>query len=97
MANIRILVVADKSMSDVDDDIGVAHLPGGTCSGYETLCGACDTDRAYKDSVGRVTCKGCLDMARSVMENMTDAEIKELRPKRRKRRVVGVGEETCQK
>ena len=92
MANIRILVVVDKSMSDVDDDIGVAHLPGGTCSGYETLCGACDTGRAYKDSVGRVTCKGCLDMARSVMENMTDAEIKELRPKRRKRRAVAVGE-----
>ena len=97
MANIRILVVVDKSMSDVDDDIGVAHLPGGNISDYETLCGACNTARVYKDTVGRVTCKACLDTARSVMENMTDAEIKELRPKRRKREAVAAGEETCQK
>lgn len=82
MANIRILVSGDKAMSDDQDDIGVAHLPGGTCSGYETLCGACDTARAYKDAVGRVTCKNCLDMARSVVENMTDAEIKQLRNKK---------------
>ena len=88
MANIRILVVIDKSMSDVDDDIGVAHLPGGNISDYETLCGACNTARVYKDTVGRVTCTACLDTARSVMENMTDAEIKELRPKRRKRRLL---------
>ena len=82
MANIRVLVKGDSLMADDEDDIGVSHLPGGTCSGYETLCGACDTGRAYKDSVGRVTCKGCLDMARSVVENMTDAEIKQLRNKK---------------
>ena len=97
MANIRILVSGDKTMSDNQDDIGVAHLPGGFCSGYETLCGACDTARVYKDTVGRVTCTSCLDMARSVMENMTDAEIKQLRLKRRIRRAVTAGEEPCQK
>lgn len=83
MANIRTLIKGDHVMSDNEDDIGVAHLPGGTCSGYGTLCGACDTARVYKDGHGRVTCQGCLDMARSVFENLTDAEIKELRKKRR--------------
>ena len=82
MANLRILVNGDPKTQDTEDDIGVAHLPGGDCSGYETLCGACDTGRVYKGAVGCVTCKGCLDMARSVVENMTDAEIKQLRKKR---------------
>ena len=92
MANIRILVSGDKSTSDTDGDIGVAHLPGGNISDYETLCGACNTARVYKDTVGRVTCTACLDMARSVVENLTDAELKQLRPKRRKRRAVAAGE-----
>lgn len=82
MANIRILVSGDPKTSDDYEDIGVTHLPGGSISDYETLCGACNTTRVYKDAVGRVTCNGCLDMARSVVENMTDAEIKQLRKKR---------------
>ena len=83
MANIRILVSGDKSMSDGEGDIGVAHLPGGSISDYETLCGACNTARVYKDAVGRVTCTACLDMARSVVENMTADEIKQLWKKRK--------------
>ena len=82
MANIRTLINGDPSMSDNEDDIGVSHLPGGSCSGYETLCGACDTNRIYKDGKGKVTCAECLDMARTALENMTAAEIKEL-PKKR--------------
>lgn len=87
MANIKTLIKGDKE--DGEGEIGVSHLPGSSLCDLDTACGRTAEMRCeWKEGKGKVTCRGCLDAARNILENLTDAEIKELRPKRRIRRAV---------
>ena len=82
MANIKILINGVPGF-DGDDDIGVAHLPGSPLLDHDTACGRTAEMRCeWKEGKGKVTCRGCLAAARNILENMTDAEIKQLRKKR---------------
>jgi hypothetical protein len=80
MAKVRILRKFGHHMQgcERDGEIGIAHLPGSALCDMETLCGYVNTGNTYENTQGKVTCEGCLDVARTVARSLTASELKQL-------------------
>lgn len=91
MANIKTLIKGEDLQDE--NERGVAHLPGSAILDQSTACGRTAEMRdEWKYGNGKVTCHACLAAARNILENLTDAEIKELRPARNNARKAVAGE-----
>lgn len=84
MAKIRVQLTPfnsyQKDTETIENsEVGINHLWGSSSCGYETACGHVDTGAKYKESEGKITCQACLDVAETVVNSLSMAEINKLR------------------
>lgn len=63
------------------DPQGESHIAGSMLTGFETMCGYCDTYQRYDDAEGTPTCAACIDVAKTILTQCTAKEIKSWRIK----------------
>lgn len=54
---------------------GKRHIPGAGLTGFETLCGACDSGDAYVDSTEPTNCSMCIESAKIVFASISKKEL----------------------
>ena len=54
---------------------GKRHIPGAGLTGFETLCGACDSGDDYVDSKEPTNCSMCIASAKKVFECISKKEL----------------------
>lgn len=54
---------------------GRRHIPGAGLTGFETLCGSCDTGDVYADSLEPTNCPMCIATAKIVFASISKKEL----------------------
>lgn len=54
---------------------GRRHIRGSGLTGFETLCGACDSGDSYVDSTEPTNCSMCIETAKIVFASISKSEL----------------------